>query len=174
MSVWKVCLAATVAGVIFMAPPAAAKQEKEEKSEWTFYGDRKNEGFIPGEVHLLKEKKKIWKAAGKPYYDPNASPKPFAVLLNHDGYLEYLDGKRAYADVPLKVKPGVHSLVVSLNGPGVISKDSYEFKIHCEAGREYLLKATWKDPLFRRGRWAPYVIWRTMPPGYPKERQARK
>jgi hypothetical protein len=174
MRVWKLCLAATLAGVIFMALPAAAKQKKEEKTEWEFYGDPKNEGQIPGEAYRLKDLKKVWKASGKLYYDDKASPSPFAVITNHNSYLEYLDGKRAYATFPLKVKPGVHTVVVSLSGPGVVSKDAVAFKIRCEAGREYLLKATWGKKLFRKGTWAPYVIWRQIPPGYPKEKRASK
>ena len=174
MRVSKLCLAAALAGVVCMALPAIAKQNKEEKTEWEFYGDPKYEGQVPGDVYLIKHKDREWRAAGKPKHDHTANPSPFALLKNHSAYLLFLDGKRAYALAPLKVKPGVHTVVVKLDGPGSTSKDCFEFKIRCEAGREYLLKATWGKKLFRKGTWAPYVIWRQAPPGYPKERHASK
>ena len=132
----------------------------EGENGWQWYGD---EGAVFGEVSTIKEKRKDWKTSGKPLFDREFDPEPYALVTGKGGaHLFLIDGQGIKGKKPIRISPGVHSLVVMLMSGTMVSRDCVEIQASFEPGKEYRVVVASQKKIFKKGRWWPLLKYREL------------
>jgi hypothetical protein len=119
--------------------------------------------------------KKKWKEAGKPVFDREARPYPYATIFGPKGIahkrcaliLRYIDGEKVEGNGDLRVGPGEHTLVVELSYGQFSATHDFEFTATFEAAMEYQIQALIQVAFFRGNEWSVVMHYRKHP-DYPE------